>query len=124
MARWKPPVSAAALEAPPRTSPSACDVETVASTASASAPPTCAVVFTSPDASPASCGVAPDIARFISAGKQTPAPAPSSAIAGRRLLANAASAGACANSTRPATSSASPAITVLRVPKRIASRSA
>jgi hypothetical protein len=57
-------------------------VDSVASTASPSAPPTCAVVFTSPEARPASCGWAPDMATFISAGKHTPAPTPSSSIEG------------------------------------------
>jgi hypothetical protein len=52
-------------------------VESVASTARPIAPPTWAEVLTSPDASPASRWVAPDIAIVIRAGKQVPIPAPS-----------------------------------------------
>ncbi len=59
-----------------------CALDSVASTASPSAPPTCAVVLTRPEARPASCGSTPDIARFISAGKHMPAPMPSSSIEG------------------------------------------
>ena len=57
-------------------------VESVASTARPSAPPTCWVVLTRPEASPASLGVAPDIAIVISAGKSRPAPVPISTIVG------------------------------------------
>ena len=53
-------------------------------------PPTCAVVLTSPEASPASSGVAPDIATFISAGNAIPAPMPSSSIEGSTSLEVAA----------------------------------
>ncbi len=62
--------------------PAAARVDNVASTASPSAPPTCAVVLTRPEARPASCGSTPDMATFISAGKQMPAPMPSSSIEG------------------------------------------
>ena len=55
----------------------------VATTASPSAPPTCTVVLTRPDARPASLGVAPDIASFISAGNALPMPAPIRIIVGR-----------------------------------------
>ena len=57
-------------------------VDSVASTASPSAPPTCAVVLTSPEVRPASLGVAPDIASVMSAGKHTPMPKPSRIITG------------------------------------------
>ena len=55
----------------------------MASTARPSAAPICVVVFTSPEASPASSGVAPDMATVISAGMEMPAPSPSSAVLGR-----------------------------------------
>ena len=58
----------------------------VAITAKPSAPPTCKVVLTSPEASPESLGVALAIASVISEGKQSPAPTPSSTITGRMSL--------------------------------------
>ena len=51
---------------------------TVASIAMPNAPPTCCVVFTSPEASPESSGATPDIASVISAGNASPPPMPSS----------------------------------------------
>ena len=48
-----------------------------------SAPPTCAVVLTSPEARPASSGVAPDIASVMSEGNARPAPVPRSTIDGQ-----------------------------------------
>ena len=58
-------------------------LDSVASTARPSAPPTCRLVLTSPEARPESLWVAPDIASVISDGKQRPAPTPSSSITGR-----------------------------------------
>jgi hypothetical protein len=57
-------------------------VASVARTARPIAPPICTVALTRPEARPASCGVAPDIASVMSAGKLTPAPRPISTIAG------------------------------------------
>jgi len=48
-----------------------------------SAPPTWAVVFTRPEARPASCAVALDMASVISAGKHRPAPVPISSVTGK-----------------------------------------
>jgi hypothetical protein len=62
---------------------SVCEADSVASTARPSAPPTCTVVLTRPEARPASLGSTPDIDSVISDGKQTPAPAPSRTITGR-----------------------------------------
>ena len=58
-------------------------VDRVAMTASPSAPPTCCVVLTSPEARPESLGATPDIARVISDGNDRPAPTPSSSITGK-----------------------------------------
>ncbi len=58
-------------------------VDSVASTARPSAPPTCAVVLTRPEARPASSWVAPDIASVISAGKDAAEPMPSRSIDGQ-----------------------------------------
>ena len=63
--------------------PSVRSLANVASSASPSAPPTCTVVLTRPDASPASLSVAPDIASVISEGAARPAPSPSSTMTGR-----------------------------------------
>jgi hypothetical protein len=82
-ATWKPPVSACRVDSPAAARLSVRDDDTVASTASPSAAPICVVVLTSPDASPASSGVAPDMATVISAGMAIPAPRPSSAALGR-----------------------------------------
>ena len=57
-------------------------VESVASTASPRAPPTCRVVLTRPEARPASSGRTPVIARVITEGNESPAPMPISTIAG------------------------------------------
>ena len=75
-------MSAAAAGSPSAIRPSLRSVARVASTARPIAPPTCSVVLTRPDASPASLWVAPDIASVISAGKARPAPVPSSSITG------------------------------------------
>ena len=77
-------------------------VDTVASTARPMAPPTCVVVLMRPEASPASLGVAPDIASIIRAGKARPAPMPSSSITGSTSTTQLPSTGARANSSRPA----------------------
>ena len=53
------------------------ELESVASTDSPSAPPTCWVVLTSPETRPESSGVAVDIASVISDGNAIPAPIPS-----------------------------------------------
>ena len=55
-------------------------METVARTASPSAPPTCAVVLRRPEASPESAVVASDMARMVSAGNDRPAPTPINTI--------------------------------------------
>ena len=81
-ATWKPPVSAAAVDSPSASRLCVRSVEIVASRARPIAPPTWPVVFTRPDARPASLGVAPDIASIIRAGKATPAPAPKMIIVG------------------------------------------
>ena len=81
-ARWYPPVSAEAVESPSASRLSVRVVESVASTASPSAPPTCRLVFTSPEARPESLCVAPDIASVISDGNDRPAPTPSRSITG------------------------------------------
>ena len=57
-------------------------VESVASTASPRAPPTCMVVLTRPEARPASSGFTPVIARVMIDGNESPAPIPTSTIAG------------------------------------------
>ena len=82
-ARWYPLVNADAVPSPPSIRLSLRVADSVASTARPSAPPTCAVVLTRPEARPASSWVAPDIASVISAGKQTPIPRPSMIITGR-----------------------------------------
>jgi hypothetical protein len=57
-------------------------VATVARTARPIAPPTLSDEFTSPEASPESLAVAPDMATVVRAGNARPAPSPSRAIAG------------------------------------------
>src|SRR3954464_9859788 len=66
------------------------------------APPTCTLVLTSPEASPESSGVAPDMASVISDGKPSPAPAPIRTIGGSRAVTYEASTGVRANSSKPA----------------------
>jgi hypothetical protein len=61
-------------------------VESVASTARPIAPPTCMLVLTSPEASPESSIVAPDIARVMIAGKAEPMPMPISRNGGNRSV--------------------------------------
>src|SRR4029450_8911635 len=75
-ASWAPPVRAAARLArlSARSVPRAVASEAIA--ARPNAPPTWRVVFTSPDARPASLGVAPDIARLGSDGKGRPRAVP------------------------------------------------
>jgi len=63
--------------------------------------------------------LAPDIARFIRAGNATPAPAPSSSIAGRTSRTKMPSTGDVANRHSAAAISAMPGNTVLRAPNRI-----
>src|SRR5439155_8808599 len=82
-AKWYPLVNAEAVACPPSSRCLLRVVERVARTARPSAPPTCAVVLTRPEAKPASWGVAPDIASVISAGKQAPMPKPSRIMTGR-----------------------------------------
>ena len=86
-ARLKPPVSAEAVESPPASRAPVRVVDRVARTARPSAPPTCCVVLTRPEASPESLAVAPDIASVISAGNDSPAPVPSRSITGRTSVA-------------------------------------
>ncbi len=71
------------LPAPPASRTLVREADSVARTARPAAPPTCNVVFTRPDASPESLDVAPDIASIMSAGNDSPAPMPSSTVAGR-----------------------------------------
>ena len=61
-------------------------VESVASTASPIAPPTCMLVLTRPEARPESSGVAPDIARVMIAGKEEPMPTAISRNGGSRSV--------------------------------------
>ena len=77
---------AEASDSPSSVSASVRLAETVASTASPIAPPTCADVLTRPEARPASSGVALDIASFMSAGNELPAPNPSRSICGSRSV--------------------------------------
>ncbi len=67
--------------------------------------------------------MAPDIARFISAGKPRPAPAPSRTIGGTRSGAKLPSTGVLANSSKPTPISTRLGISVARGPKRITRRS-
>lgn len=97
---------------------------TVASTASPRAPPTWAVVFTSPDARPASSEATPPIATVISTGKASPAPAPIISMAGRMCSAYPPWTGTMANKVSAAPISTSPVSRVARAPNRVDSRSA
>ena len=90
----------------------------MASTARPTAPPTCAVVFTSPEARPASCAVAPDIASAMSAGKARPAPAPSRTITGSTCSTYSPWTGARVNMSSAAMTRTSPGRSVARAPKR------
>ena len=96
----------------------------MASTARPSAPPIWAVVLTRPEASPASCGVALDMASVISAGKHRPAPVPISTVTGSTCTRNELPcAGARANRASPAAIRPRPGNSRVRAPNRITSRS-
>ena len=75
-------MSADAVEWPAAMRSSLRVADRVASTARPSAPPTCIVVFTRPEARPASSGFAPDIATVMSAGKDEPMSKPRMTITG------------------------------------------
>ena len=80
-------MSAEAADSPSASSASVRSVANVASTARPIAPPTWTLVLTSPEASPESLAVAPDIARVISDGNPSPAPSPNRIIAGIKSIA-------------------------------------
>ena len=90
----------------------------VANTDRPTAPPTWTVVLTRPDARPASCGVAEDIASDIKDGKLIPAPTPKRSAGGRTSSRYDACTGVRAKSSRPAVISARLATTVARAPSR------
>jgi hypothetical protein len=82
-ATWYPPVSAAAGGRPAASRRPVLAAASVDSTATPSAAPTCWVVFTRPEATPASASGTPDIASVIIAGNARPNP-PVSGIVGSR----------------------------------------
>ena len=97
-------------------------VEPVASTASPSAPPTWAVVLTSPEARPASSGCTSFMAASSIGLKAMPAPTPSNTIAGKTSTRKFPSTGARAKSASPEAAISKPAAKGPRIPQRTTMR--
>jgi EmrB/QacA subfamily drug resistance transporter len=100
------------------------DAASVASTAVPIAAPACCAVLFSPEARPASLASAPDMASMIEAGMATPIPAPITASTGPTFTTYEPSTGAWLIQSSASRNTTSPAISILRAPKRTVRRGA